>query len=99
MSEIKHTPGPWRIDAPAGSVIIGPDEIDVALTFAGSGFRELETDEANAEFIVRACNSHDELLAALQRVADWIFNIDGDCVADAQAWARAAIAKAKGGDA
>ena len=38
----------------------------------GRGERQiaLVSGEANAEFIVRACNAHDELLAALERLLE-----------------------------
>lgn len=36
------------------------------------------------------------LRAALVRIAAWDFNINGDCVAEAQACARAALARAEG---
>ncbi len=61
-----HTLGPWKaIHEPIdgnkwGLHTIWSDTILVARTcFAPSS-------EANAEFIVRACNSHDELLEALK---------------------------------
>jgi hypothetical protein len=57
-----HTPGPYHVE----------DEF----VFAGNGLRIADTscedqdmldgeDAANAAFIVRACNNHDELLDAL----------------------------------
>lgn len=54
-------------------------------------------DEANAEFIVRACNSHDELVEALDRLRkaekaprqEWV---------DALTNADAALAKARKGE-
>jgi hypothetical protein len=62
----RHTEGPWEIFArgtnanPTCAIakVQGPI---VAQTVGGN-------DEANAEFIVRAVNSHDELLAALKEV-------------------------------
>lgn len=64
MSEPRgHTPGPWHvverengapyIASPLGSIC------DMRL----NGLNR-KTKYANAEFIVRACNSHDDLLAA-----------------------------------
>ena len=59
----QHTPGPWKVHAvdpyakPANRRwLINPD-VAVCKT------------EANAEFIVRACNSHDDLLEACQLAA------------------------------
>lgn len=68
---------------------------------------------ANAEFIVRACNSHYELLDALELLTGWYDDDDGvrdriealksneeePTVTRLVEIARAAIAKAKGGDA
>lgn len=48
--------------------------------------------EANGRLIAAA----PDLLAALERIAVWDFNILGDCVAEAQAMAQAVIKKAKG---
>lgn len=63
----KHTPTPWSI----GITNNGADHINVwmgivhvasVMKFVPTG----ESAEANAEFIVRACNSHDELVEALE---------------------------------
>lgn len=52
-------------------------------------------DEANAAFIVRACNVHDELVAALNAIADadLATNFDDEYLQSLQACARAALAK------
>lgn len=71
MSEPKHTPGPWKADKckvcpERGAVFVeGPEgwaEQPVCSTYE----TDIETDEANAAFIVRACNSHYDLLAVAQ---------------------------------
>lgn len=49
-----HTPTPWTVDG-------------VWIESAGDTIAEVWVD-ANAAFIVRACNSHDELLAALKAI-------------------------------
>jgi len=70
------------------------------------------TTDANAEFIVRACNAHDDLLAALQELSYWSERVNGvhhcgltvlpstwsELYAATNA-ARAAIAKATGKEA
>lgn len=75
MSE--HTPGPWWVeswaDAGNGVAIRGADggpicRVDgVAYWFGatGVGVRTAKVRDANAAFIVQACNSHDELVGAL----------------------------------
>ncbi len=73
----KHTQGPWKV-IPAGYstkpktlyvVSEGSDsrhiaEIDFGFQKMSGGYDEI--NKANAEFIVRACNSHYELLEALK---------------------------------
>lgn len=60
----RRTDGEWRIceygDESNPQCIIGTNGAFIANTLGGN-------DEANAEFIVRACNSHDELIG----VAKW----------------------------
>lgn len=71
----KHTPTPWEIvwerdtdhNPPKRAESVGPVEADHN---HWSGWTVC--DEADAEFIVRACNSHDDLLAVLERVAELI---------------------------
>ena len=49
--------------------------------------------EANSEFIVRACNAHDELVAALQNILTWD---DGSLPGDILDEAQRVLAKARG---
>ncbi len=57
MSETKHTPYERK-----GRFIDNTDGANVA-----------ECRNANiAAFIVRACNAHDDLLATLDKIADWL---------------------------
>jgi hypothetical protein len=55
-----------------------------------------ETAVRTAEKIVRAYNSHDDLVAVLEQIAAWNFDIAGDCVAEARALAKDVIARLKG---
>jgi hypothetical protein len=58
----KHTPVPWV--NPNGSVTVkGPDGGKIA-DMSGASY-DVPMQEANAAFIVLACNNHDSLLAAL----------------------------------
>lgn len=52
--------------------------------------------EGNAEFIVRACNCHDDLVVALDCMMATRRNADSEAGRLAEAAARAAIRKAKG---
>ena len=63
MSKTKHTPLPWKTTKPGHGqktkylcVQIGPNE----------NYSTLELEPEDAKFIVRAVNSHDALVAALE---------------------------------
>ncbi len=63
----KRTPGPWHIDirtAHSKREIYGERGDLIALTDAV--FTDLATAQANAAFIVRACNSYEAMLEALK---------------------------------
>jgi hypothetical protein len=72
MTETKHTPTPWYWEHnPNGH---GPyvratngTKRKIAATWCQnqSPVSNIKQNEANAEFIVRACNAHDNLVAAL----------------------------------
>lgn len=103
-----HTPGPWVAQPPRGhqhaidrkreivSPILGGGELVVVGEHTGIDCLK----EADAAFIVRACNSHYELLAALESAAESIEQLVkvGRIPANNAGLrdARAAIAKAKG---
>jgi len=75
----EHTPTPWHTepgDIPGTLSIRGPN--GQAIASFGNQRRWLSTTEvvANAEFIVRACNAHDDLLAAC-KAAHRILTEDG----------------------
>lgn len=69
MSEQTHTPTPWMADGPmvskAGTLICVADCEDLAKDMPD------EEAEANAAFIVRACNSHDALISVLKEYLEW----------------------------
>ena len=71
-----RTPGPWLYGELSES-IIGPRAAPVCdFDNARDTFSVPETEiAANAAFIVRACNAHDELVAALREI---IAAFDGD---------------------
>lgn len=79
MNEPKHTPPPWKTLHEAGNngfanTIAGDftdlptgERAQYTIGHLGRiGEKVSDVDEANAAFIVRACNAHDELIAALQ---------------------------------
>lgn len=82
----QRTPGPWSVEESTASYfyIIAPSEDwnAVASTWPQ---QNQEEQQANAAFIVKACNAHDELLTALQLYAEG--------ASDFGTRARAALAK------
>ena len=92
-----HSPVPWYLerdmDEEDAPLLLSPvPDFPTVAKIRGRGGPE--RDMANALFIVRACNAHDELLAALEAFVA-ITNLHGLLPATL-AQARAAIAKAKG---
>ena len=70
--QAKYTPIPWIYDREI-SEIVSDKRGKVYRTICQMGLRGLgvqtaQVDHANAEFIVRACNSHEKLVAALKQV-------------------------------
>ena len=62
-----RTPGPWKQD---GRYIARADPDVIALIATTNiGGADSATQEANAAFIVLACNSHDRLVKALEQAA------------------------------
>ena len=61
----KHTPGPWTYRFRSGGTTIEPENDDRVLAVVRVT-RDVGDMGANARFIVRACNAHEELLAALE---------------------------------
>lgn len=55
----KHTPTPWILD---GDWILKDDDTPVAAAHVNA--------EANAAYIVRACNAHERLVEALKEARD-----------------------------
>ena len=93
--ETKHTDLPWELYDTAGHAAHGQTAIyskangkDIAIIYEG---------DINAEFIVRACNSYEDMLEACRRHKKQIIENYGNAVWDAN-WdhMEAAIAKAEG---
>lgn len=61
--ETKHTPTPWQIDVKGEGAITGKDG---QLIGRLNNTERNEERDANAAFIVRCVNAHDELVEALQ---------------------------------
>lgn len=72
----KHTPGPWTyfVGNADGRGLIRI-EVDRSADGAGTHIASMQRgtqSEANAAFIVRACNAHDGLVAALETAKEYI---------------------------
>jgi hypothetical protein len=63
-NEIKHTPTPWFYNYQHDSIYDAPDIRGASVCIAG--IKRIPDYKANAEFIVRAVNSHNALVAALK---------------------------------
>ena len=87
MKQAKHTPLPWIDNEKTGDIYssVGFDPIGTATH---------GNKKANAAFIVRACNSHYELLELAKDAVMFLSaaHMDGKLTADL----KAAIAKAEG---
>lgn len=91
----EHTPGPWQ------HVVRNRGEVRVRDEITSPGGVVVVDDvgrEEDATFIVRACNSHYELLETLyQYVSDLRYPPEGDSIQRRIERAEAVIAKATGG--
>lgn len=72
----KHTPIPWSTDGAyvlplADQAKAQPGTLFVAMCGISSSYRPPEETKANAEFIVRACNNHDALVATVRDLLPW----------------------------
>lgn len=103
----QHTPTPWQVDPnPALNgryVVIRPVDSDgsykehIATLIAndpndGSGMRSVEENAANAAYMVKAVNCHNNLLEVLENIANEKYMATGEQMAAV----KAAIAAAKG---
>ena len=84
----KHTPLPWEVIGTGYQLQI----VDSNGAMICEGFSWSDQCKANARLIVRACNSHHELLAALEEMAMSYMSFTGRKPENAIA----AIAKARG---
>jgi len=102
--ETKHTPTPWKSNSMEIFTDAGKSSKRIAFATgkAQGDDNELAELKATAAFIVRACNAHDELVAALERLlgrpcpAGWMGKAAMREADAAEAQAIAALAKARG---
>jgi hypothetical protein len=98
----QHTPTPWEQFAGCGPAIFkaGVTQQIASTARLGPDPQVHAVDEANAAFIVTACNAHDELVAALRMMEEhFAWHVEHDTHHDSDLImlqvARAALAKAK----
>lgn len=103
-TETKRTPGPWIAGVDAN---LGPSRFDTDDVFSAAGqpicrmTGNVAQSYDDQRFIVRAVNSHDDLVAALGRTLNALYNethgnVDSPWICSVKANARAALAKANG---
>jgi len=101
-----HTPGPWELDEYCNIVRDSEVAIDMAWIIAKPdrserGVYPPSERDANARFIVKACNVHEELLRELKSAIFYIETYGGDVTKSFSAGGnldavKAIIAKAEG---
>jgi hypothetical protein len=101
MRACAHTPVPFGIEKRKDGnieIVAGGDGAVLATVYGDDGEPLCWPVLANAEFIVRACNAHDELLAACESAVEAFGSPDdcGSCGQCSMCLCRAAIKKAKG---
>lgn len=93
---MEHSPLPWTASTSSyelTNTVVAADGFRVAVLIDGNKERPPEEHAANAEFIVRAVNSHAELVKALEDLLTAHHHSRGDEYVDA---AYAALQSAKG---
>ena len=98
--EIEPTPKPWTfyMDGRTPVIATQPEHIRIA-EIVTDNLHEPEGGIADARFIVRACNSHERLIAACKKLI-WLETSQGvtdEEMADALQEANLAITDAEGG--
>jgi hypothetical protein len=100
MTQHQHTQGPWRVFTAFVDAEIVTDRPTANETESIVQFKGQRNALANARFIVRACNAHDDMLEALELCVDCLADLarldDGTPSISALDKVRAAIAKATG---
>lgn len=75
---MKHTPTPWKIDEALDLPLAIISDTDDGMGVAEMGERSPESI-ANAAFIVKTCNAHDELLAACKEALELLYGLSSGC--------------------
>jgi hypothetical protein len=97
---LKHTPGPWRMSA-----AIRPDEFDIRDAKSSGGFAPIAKVRGDKRHTLEQAAANARLIAAAPELLDALMTVpQGMLWSDDDLWrwndkARAAIAKATGGEA
>lgn len=70
MNETKHTPGPWAYGKTSREIYSTETGRHIATMHSGSVADVPEWINADADFIIRACNNHAALLAELAAMVE-----------------------------
>lgn len=89
----QHSPLPWRIARDVWEGIEAADGTGIAMW---NGIESIVPRDADAEFIVTACNSHDALVDALEQAAGILPDCDNRHGDEVLTVVRAALALAEG---
>ena len=99
-----HTPTPWRANESVFSangmteLHIGTPEMTACVVYVDKAAPYAATQEANAAYIVKACNSHAQLVAALEMLTKALYDSGHQnlfCLAREYIAARAVLQSAK----
>lgn len=99
MKKTERTPGPWAQSDSNPHLVFKDSQGVIDFRKPIAHFLQNKEGRANAEFTVHACNSHDELLAALEEIVHGAIRInrqDSRITNYSLNLARAAITKAGG---
>ena len=94
---MQHTKTPWRVGKPTGMGAVVADEAvpeikgSDCVDYYGGHLIAESIAPRNAEFIVRACNAHDQLVHTVTMIRDADNDAESDGLQRIPASARAAI--------
>ena len=95
MAQTQHTHKDWYVSGNEFQSMIISEQTGDTIAVCYSPQKGAETAQANAEFIVRTCNSYDDMLEA----CEWAYKVlseNLDRKADAMDVLKSAIKKARG---
>jgi hypothetical protein len=96
--KVEHTPTPWYAESHNrnNDVLVSNNEYQIALCLTHPIHFKAQ---ANAEFIVTACNAHGDLVAKLDQVASWLERLAADSEQQAKDTRFSSLAEACAADA